>query len=245
MALLLCRCTSHQQHSPAPDKDPAAHLVDTFGLVDLRMDPSRQHTIRVSTTEVQPDQHHLGIVAMVPSVGDLPAVSRWVDSIVKDKVKEFKEGVRDERVETDTALHMKIGWSMWMSPVNLYRTVGHLSIAIENRHGFTGTPSWYEYHIINFDLEKEKRIRLEDYFILDTSADTLALAGLVCRSVNCTEPADALQYLRNPAMFGTLKFAFDEEYVYFFFDKGELFDGGHTGSVRKKFIKSRLRPEYR
>lgn len=245
LVLLFCRCTNHHRPVDIAATDRTVHRVDTFGLVDLRIDPFRQQNIRLNTLEVQPDQHHLGITALVPVIEDLPAVSRWVDSLVKDKVKGFKESVQDERVETDTILKMKTGWSMWISPLSFYRGDKMLSFSMESRHGYTGTPSWYEYHIINFDLEMKKRMRLEDYFILSTAADTAALANLVCRSVYCKEVRNAIQYLQNPGIYGVLKFAVDADFVYFFFDKGELFDGGHIGSVRKKFISDRLRPEYR
>jgi hypothetical protein len=246
ISFLVYSCTNNnktKQGETLIRKDSLQAKPDSFNYSELDLQPSIQHGIVLDTVTLDATKKYLGITIVLPKVSkkDFPEVYTLLKNLLRAKKREFIESLEDD-VAYDSALHLQQGYSMWMEPKSLYKNDKVISFAIENGEGYSGMPSSFEFNLINFDVQKKKEIKLEDYFLLKTSSDTIGFAEIVCKSLNWGKPEEVKRYLE---FLGPVKFAFDEENVYFFFDRFELFAGGQVGSAKKKYIENYIRPEYR
>ncbi len=216
---------------------------DSFNFSDLISQPSIQDGIILDTVIMEPTKKYLEIRIILPKLieKDSSDVYNQVKNLAKIIKRQFIESIEDT-VKYDSTIGLLQGYNMWIEPKSLYKTDKVLSFAIENGEGYGGMSSSFEFTMINLDREKKKQIRLQDYFILKTSSDTAWFSDIVCKSLNWGKPDEVIKYLK---FLGPVKFAFDEENIYFFFDRGELFAGGQIGSVKKKYITDHIKEEYR
>ena len=246
-SLFFYSCTNDNkisQRTAEVKKDSLLPKSDSFNFTDLYLNPSIQDGILLDTTTFGPTKKYLDITIVLPKLSkdDCPGVSRQLNALAKNSKKEFIKSIEEPVIFDTTISSLPQGYSMWIEPKSLYKTDKVLSFAVENGEGYSGMKSVFEFITINFDIKKKKKIMLEDYFILNTSSDTAWFADIVCKSLNWGEPDEVIKYLK---FFGPVKFAFDEENIYFFFDRGELFADGQIGSVKKKYIANHIKYDYR
>lgn len=230
-----------QRNKPEPFKQASEKNTDTFNLRDLYTDSfALQKGISLKTIELVPNKKHLGISIEYPklSTGEFPEVTKWVTQLISWKRKDFENLIQDEKVFTDTSFsQLPQGWGMWIRPVLLYKKNNTISFSLESGSGFTGMPSGFEFNTYNYDIPNKKEIKLEDYFLLNSKADSAFLEKIIQRCHN-----NSFSLKQNYGQL--LHFAFDDHSVYFFFDKYDVLGWG-ISSVEKKYITDHIHPAYR
>jgi hypothetical protein len=164
-------------------------------------------------------------------------VYRQIDKLIKGRMKDFFQMTKNEETEYDSSRQTYNGLSMYMQPTSLYQTEKVISFGMLYDFGYTGMSSSFEFNVINYDLEKKKKITIKDYFILDTKDDSTFLATTIGRAAKINDMGKYFEAIEN------MNFSFDELYVYFYFDKYELAWGDRC--VKKKYILDHINPEYR
>jgi hypothetical protein len=97
-----------------------------------------------------------------------------------------------------------------------------------------------EYFVINYDTAQKRMIRFDDFFQLKTPSDTSKLRSLIYSEVG--DPN--FDWLRFP---GSVKFAFDKESVYFFFDQFGVMGNpmGLVKRIERKYLSQFIRDAYK
>jgi len=232
---------STEKEEPSVLKEYLSAVSDSFNARDLMYEPSLQFDILLDTINIPASKKHIGIRIIYPKISekDCPIVCKLIDKLIRNRKKEFYEQIADENVEYDSSWKMNRGWGMWVEPRSLYQTEKVISFGIETSNGFSGMSSGFNFDVINYDFEKKMQIRLKDYFILNSHADTAYLEQIIGRTMNrdfnLKERADFL---------GQINFSFDDLYVYFYCDKYDILGWGIT-SLKRKYILDHINPEYR
>lgn len=244
-ALILLTCYSCRNKTA--DKEvlspkvntPTPAKADTFNLRDLDSDPALQPEILLDSIDIPESKKHLGISIIYPKLSpvEFPLINKWVKYLIKEKKNDFYEQIIDEKVVYDTGALSPQGYYMWMRPQLLYLTKKAVSFVIEHGSGFRANSPWFEYCVMNFDLERKREINLRDYFLLKTNADSSFLEKIISRAVEVD--FNIRNYKEDE-----LKFAFDSSSIYFLFEKYHPLAWG-TFSVEKKYIIDHINPLYR
>src|SRR5688572_14141428 len=194
IALLLLQCKSPESKHVRNIAESSVNKSDSFEVIDPFVYRSISPGIILDTTKVEATRHHAGIFICKPIVDKkkFPYVGNWVDSVVQAYEEEFNEDTKEDTVEQYNG--MDIGWSMEIVPACLYQDDNFISYALQTWAIPPGMPSWYEYHIMNFDIKKNKEITFNDYFIIETAADTAFWANIIGGATD--QPvSDARRYL--------------------------------------------------
>jgi hypothetical protein len=228
---------STKKETPLILKEYQTPLLDSFNTRNLDIESSIRYDILLDTIYIPQNKNHMGISIIYPrlSQDEYPEVSSQIDNLIRRQKKEFYEAIKGEKTEYDTSLKMYRGWDLTIRPMSLYQTEKVVSFGIEKFFGSTGMSSAFEYNVVNYDLLKKKKILLGDYFLLNTLADTIYLKNIISR---------AISYEFSKQYLDALNFSFDDQYVYFYFDKYNIFAWG-TRSIKKKYILDHINPEYR
>jgi hypothetical protein len=232
---------STNKETPLILKEYLTPLLDSFNTRNLDFEPSLQYDIVLDTIEISANKKHTGIRMIFPKLSEeeYPEVHKRIDKLIKDKKQEFFEVIADEKVEYDSSLQLYQGWGMGIAPISLYQTEKIISFGIESGYGYTGMPSGFEYTVINYDLENKRPIALNDFFVLNTAADTAYLDGLIGRAMN-----REFSIKKRTEFLGQVNFSFDDIYVYFYLDKYDVLGFG-ISSIKKKYILDHINPAYR
>jgi hypothetical protein len=222
-------------------KEYLTPLLDSFNTRNLYLESSLQFDISLDTINIDGNKRHTGINIIFPNLAkeEYPEVYKQVAKLIKEEKQEFYETVADEKVEFDSGFQLYRGWGMWIEPKSLYKTEKVISFGIESGYGYTGMPSGFEYHAINYDLENKKQIAFNDYFLLTTKADTTYLEGIISRAMNRD-----FNIKSRTDFLGQINFSFDDLYVYFYLDKYDVLGWGIT-SIKRKYILDHINPAYR
>jgi hypothetical protein len=239
-----CHSPAYKEAVPAAEHlDKIPNQSDTFAVRDLFKEPSVMRSVPLDSVYKRDYSERTGVEITLPraSAGYPSVVRNRLNRIFRDKIEEYQESVREIAAELKDT-NAIAGWWGFIGPVNIYRNAHTLSYILEDNSGFSGMKSLYSFIAINYNLKTGKEINLADYFILDRPADSAFLADIICKSVkwqNTEEAKSILSY--EPIVFG-----FDQENVYFFFDRAHILPvAGQIGSVRKKYLINHIRPEYR
>jgi|KBSSwiStaDraftv2_1062776.scaffolds.fasta_scaffold265484_2 hypothetical protein len=216
-------------------------LLDSFNTRNLNMEPSLQYGISLDTINIPENKKHTGIRITYPRLSkkNHPEVYDQIARLIKNEKNDFYKLIAEEKVQYDSNFQVNEGYYMWIAPVSLYQTENLVSFSIESGHSFTGGTSYFEYHVINYDLVKKKPIILKDYFILNTAADTILFDGLISRALNRD-----FSIKRRTEFSGQINFSFDDLYIYFYLDRYDVLGFG-ISSIKKKYILEHINPEYR
>jgi hypothetical protein len=238
LSLFQCK---ERKDSPGQDiSSVQPEKSDTFERLDPYTYRSIQTGILSDTIEIKATRHHTGISIFKPRVENL-YVSKYIDGSIKTSVRDFQESTKDDLVEKQNGIDQ--GWGMWIVPVCLYQDEKVLSYSIQVWSAYTGMPSGYEYSTINFDIEKNRQIGFDDFFIMKTSADSSFWADIISRSTGENSKQDEVRRLLewdDPFMF-----SFDKERIYFLFESHGLLFPRQMGSVKRKYVASHINERYR
>jgi len=228
---------------PSISKEVYHPPSDTFNVRDLLRGPSLQLDIPLDTIEIPQNKKHKGMTIVYPKLSkeDFPEVYKSIEELIKISKKEFYEMVKDDKVVYHSESGLYEGWSMGMGPVSLYQTDKVISFSIEDGRAYTGMPSGFEYNMINYDLERKKKITFKDYFILNTAADSAYMERLIARAMNREQDFNLKKFIE---FHEGINFSFDDDYVYFYRDKYDALGFGIT-SIKKKYILDHINPGYR
>jgi hypothetical protein len=233
-------CRNEKSGSASQDEKKKNYPVLKQVTFNLR-DPAIQKNILLDTISIEAKDGHANLYIVFPilPVKEYPGISKWVDRLVLNKKREFSEEVKTDPEIYDTTSGITDGWDMYIRPRLLYKTDSLLSFSIEDGGGARGMPAGFKYQVINFDFKREKEITLKDYFTFKTHADSLFLENLITRVIGHEF------LLRNYlGANGKIDFAFDNNAVYFLFDKYDSMGWGIL-SVEKKYILNHINPVYR
>ena len=220
-------------------KEYLTPLLDSFNSRKLDDEPSLQYDIALDTFESKSDFKYPRIYAVLPKLAeaDNPFVNKQIDKLMKDKRADFNKKIAELGIEKDSSWRNR-RWDIWIRPMSLYQTDKAISFSLQTNREYLGMSTSFEYDVINYDLENKKSILLKDYFILNTPVDISFLEKIISRA------AEIDFSIKHTAEMGEhINFSFDDNYVYFYFDKYGLAWG--TRSVKKKYILDHINPVYR
>ena len=209
-------------------------LSDSFNTRDLMSEPSLQYDIPLDTINIFQNENLEELTIIFPKLSPLENsfLYKRINDIVRKSKNDFLKEAKNDEIEYDS-VSQEIGFNETIEPKSLYKTEKVASFSFQTYYLSIG--SSFKYDVINYDLEKNKLILLNDYFLLKTSADSIYLSNIVSRAI---KNKFSKEYL------GALNFSFDDQYVYFYFDKYNIFSWG-VSSVKKKYILDHINLEYR
>lgn len=208
---------------------------DTFQFYDMRDEPIYWQADIPKDSLIFKDKQS-AVYRLFPVLSKIqqPAAYKWIREQVGYTKEEFRELTKDTPQDgyADDAI----------VPMIVYRDNRLLSLAMLQTSSATGTYHEFEHATFLYDFVKKKEIDARDYFILDTPADTLFLNRFLNKCSGHTD-LDFRVYGNLETIFSL---AIDTANVYFFFGRHHVLGliDKYT-CVPKKYIRDRIRPEYR
>jgi hypothetical protein len=240
MSLIVCGCRNRSDSPKNEIKPDSATTVriDTFAGKDINGDLFLPSGIRLDTIQLPPNIHHREIDIVMPVITsrEHPWLHKELKKFRDESLNEFiastKDYIRDtgERAEMD-------GEYMYIEPQSLYKTDSVVSFILEIGSG--SGPAGFIFVPFNYDNRTKKRILFGEYFKLDTPGDSVLLA----KSLAMTLGRDEI-HCRILVSIPDFEFGFDEENVYFCFERYHIMGRGIL-SVKKKYLSKYIRPAFR
>ena len=241
-------CVEKKEKGTAPVKiDNTARLTrsDSFDVADLQMESDLDPVIVIDTISFEGANGHVGLSLHIPRIDSrsLSIVYRFIDSLGRIQKSNFRDDVsawnEDYGGEPDSVL-LGSGLSRDIRPKLLYSDSEVVSLMFE-QYESRGMAGNFEYRGINYDRIRKKRIGFSDYFRLDTPTDSAFWRHIMLRVVDPPEQLGNVNFIENPPV----KFAFNKDDIYFFFDRFELLGIGLICGIKKKYVSEYIREEYR
>jgi hypothetical protein len=226
-----------ENHLPATE--------DTFQTIDLFKSPAyiQSGTILDSVSYRYPGAKAT-LFTRYPKLSrkEFPEVITWVKQAIAERhklyvetQKEWKEEEPEEEV-----------FDEFMGTKLFYRDTNLVSVVLDEWITDGMHRSVWSHRSFIYDRKKRKEIEITDYFILQSSADTVFMNHLLSKGVGRRkgEELDIRQF--GDSFTGAFSFAADSSNVYFFFDRYSIYGlGDWITIVPKKYIRDHIKPGYR
>jgi len=239
--ITITACNSKRKNSEEMPTRIAQPVRDTFNTADIETSPRLQEDILLDTLREKhtKDEYDATIIIPYSLKKELPAEYKKLQHYINEE-SAMAGGVADSTGQTANQ------WGGYqLQPMALYRDSSVISYSFESAAQAPGAMRhFFKYYTINYDLSLNKPIEFDDFFIMQDSSAIKFLTHAIlgrCLDMDSTYYAGAgFVDVRET------KFSFDDEYVYFYLDMFKHMNSiGIVGSIKRKYIPTYIRPEYR
>jgi hypothetical protein len=165
------------------------------------------------------------------------------DALLTGEIKRRLSGEGRMSMASDSAVEIT-RYTTTTEPVSIYKSDKLISYAFISTYSEPGAMRPYRTYIsVNYDMQKNKLLHLNDYFNIAAPGDTAMLLYVIYSAVGEREST----YWKYNGYDNLTDFAVDADKLYFYFDQFSA--GGNPcgleGSVKKKYYLNLIRNEYR